>query len=354
MGQELICSWLGLESSEWPPDHYRLLGLPPGEPDVRRIEEQVHARLEGVRRYQLTHPQQVTEAMNRLAQAFICLTDPEAKRAYDAQLFGPSQVIEAVAVESPPEPTWPEAPPILSQAQIPTQLDVPPPPPDRPLAMAALPVAEVLPPAAPPAAPAGPPPANVPAAPPAPAPPPPLPDPLAEEARSPRARRGLGTKEALYHRVVRTRRLLEAWEKAGKYLGNPQRRLNKPAEASELIRQLKRIRNLLEDFPPLLGEAGQPGYLVVALARQPTPVPTFQTLLDSQRETLAQHWQAGHKLLVAHRQFLRQELRGLRRKGPFRLALRAARAFVNDNPGSVLLVLGALAVLILFMRLLER
>ena len=30
-----------------------------------------------------------------------------------------------------------------------------------------------------------------------------------------------------------------------------------------MIRQLKEIEELLEDFPALLGEAGQPGYLVL-------------------------------------------------------------------------------------------
>ena len=90
MSHELICSWLGLPPDNWPPDHYRLLGLEPGESDPERIEQRVHERLEIVRRYQLIHPEQVTEAMNRLAQAFVCLTDPKAKRGYDTALLGPA------------------------------------------------------------------------------------------------------------------------------------------------------------------------------------------------------------------------------------------------------------------------
>src|SRR5947209_3873451 len=88
MSHELICSWLGLPADVWPPDHYRLLGLPTGESDVALIEQRVHQRLDAVRRYQMMHPEQATEAMNRLAQAFVCLTDPSAKKAYDAQLPG--------------------------------------------------------------------------------------------------------------------------------------------------------------------------------------------------------------------------------------------------------------------------
>ena len=69
---------------------------------------------------------------------------------------------------------------------------------------------------------------------------------------------------------------------------------------------------LLATPMPLMGQAGQPGYLVVALARQQMIVPTLQTLLPSQREALARDWQAGHALLRSIRQFLRQELRVVR------------------------------------------
>src|SRR5271167_3245490 len=89
MANELICNWLGLPPDSWPPDHYRLLGLDPDRADAESVEREVHRRLEIVRRYQLTHPEPATEAMNRLAQAFVCLTDPDARKAYDAQLRAP-------------------------------------------------------------------------------------------------------------------------------------------------------------------------------------------------------------------------------------------------------------------------
>jgi hypothetical protein len=69
----VICSWLGIPPDQWPPDHYALLGLSPGEKDIDRIERQVQQRLEQVRRYQLTNPEPATEAMNRIAQAFVFL-----------------------------------------------------------------------------------------------------------------------------------------------------------------------------------------------------------------------------------------------------------------------------------------
>ena len=87
MDHELICSCLRLSPTSWPPDHYTLLGLEPGEADTRQIERRVQERMEKLRRYQLAHAEQVTEGMNRLAQALVCLTDPVAKKAYDAKLF---------------------------------------------------------------------------------------------------------------------------------------------------------------------------------------------------------------------------------------------------------------------------
>src|SRR5438270_10353927 len=118
MGHELICTWLGLPPGDWPPDHYRLLGLEPGESDSTRIEQQVHDRLETVRRYQLLHPELVTEAMNRLAQAYVCLIDPAARQAYDAARFG-----RPTGNGSRPPPAAP-APVVV--------MPLPVPPPDRP------------------------------------------------------------------------------------------------------------------------------------------------------------------------------------------------------------------------------
>src|SRR5262249_20048209 len=130
----------------------------------------------------------------------------------------------------------------------------------------------------------------------------------------------------------------------------PSRRLTRPSEARELLAQLASIRRLLGNFPPLLGEAGQPGYLVLALARQQIVVPTFQTLLPSQREALARDWSQAQKLLAAHKDFLRQELRALRRKTALGRAVRSVRAFLDDHPGAFLILLGLLALAIALYR----
>jgi hypothetical protein len=175
-------------------------------------------------------------------------------------------------------------------------------------------------------------------------------------AHSSPARRGLGTKRALYHRLARTRELLRAWEGAGKYLEDPERRLNRSAEATDLIRQLHTIRRLLAQFPPLLGEVGQPGFYVVTLANQPKQmvIPTFRMLLSSQRETLARDWRDGCKLLSAHRQFLRQELRALRKTSLGGRIVRVLDTLVRDHSGLVLLVVAVVAIVVTMWLMLAR
>lgn len=376
MSREQICSWLKIAAEPWPPDHYTLVGLLPGESDAARIERHVRERHELLMRYQLTHPEQVTEALNRLAQAFVCLTDPAAKRVYDAALLGkplppaapPAPAAPPVAASpAAPAPAAPAAAAAPAQAAASTAAPAEPPKaqPDplgwlygpftegtRQKLAAAMGGAESKPPVAETAivSPAATP-ANGTAKPAAPSPPepPPMPrlpptDPVVEAAQSAIARRGLGTKRALYYRISRTRQLIRAWVQVGKYVGDATTALRKRSDAVELVQQLTSTRQLLRDFPPVLGQAGQPGYLVVALARQPMLLQTFQGLLPTQREALVRDWQAGLALLAAHRLFLREELWGLRRKGRIARAVRAVQAMFGEHPGLWLLVVALVAL----------
>ncbi len=380
---EIICQWLGFSPDLWPPDHYTLLGLAAGETDVDLIEHRVQERLEAVRRYQLANPEPATEAMNRLAQAFACLTDRQAKRAYDRQLLG-SEAVEADPAPAPAQKSPASAPPALSEAETwvenglrsgfrrtsmatqRTQLDLPVSDPSRDTPTESPRVVLWQDRDAPPPSISAPlyepPPVNV-----EPLEVPPEEEnvvevtPVEKEATaldaivaaaqtSRRATRGLGTKRALYYRLTRTRALLHAWEAVGEYLGQPQRRLNRPSEARRLIGQLNTIRQLLASFPPLLGEAGQPGYLVVSLARQQVIVPTFQSLLPSQREALARDWNAAQRLLLAHKDFLRQEIRALRRKPFLSRLMRPVLSFLDEHPVGLLVCLGLVALGIAAMR----
>jgi len=81
MNPETIRAWLGLPDGPWPPDPHTLLGLGPDEATPGLVERRALERTELVRRYQLAHPDEATEAMNRLAQALVALTDPSAPAA---------------------------------------------------------------------------------------------------------------------------------------------------------------------------------------------------------------------------------------------------------------------------------
>jgi hypothetical protein len=347
MNPELVRDWLQLGPGEWPPDHYRLLGLEPGTSDLEAIERAVQERMAKVRQFQLPHPEAATEAMNRLAQALVCLTDSHAKELYDTQLLAREET-----PERPPSP------------------DIAPPPSDTldPLAWLFGPWNTSL---------------RTSLAPPGgativddwrQAPPPArngssemdsgmaaLPEPMEEASgrQSPReaaatlgATPGVGvtlprarftSRRALYHEIGWTRQLLFAWDQAGKYLGQPTRMVTKPSEAIVLIRHMKRIRDLLKTTA-LLGAAGQPGYLVLALARQQMIVPTLQALLPSQREALNRDWQTGQGLLLGQRKSLREELRRLKQRNSWLHGFKVLGRGLIRHPGWIVMVLALVTV----------
>jgi len=380
-----ICAWLGLPSGSWPPDYYALLGLPPGEPDIERIEQQVHERLTRLRSYQLSHCTLATEAMTHLAKAFDCLTTPERKRAYDAAHF-PHLVPAAPVLPSARVPTilasdTAETTPLPSSPPATAAMPSSGPRPETPMAWqsAAAPPpvrmptdsAEVTPawngpvvaegPAEPPPVrqpPSGvtgsePLPDGMAVAQPAPGALPPPAKPPADSGKipptylSPAALQLLGTRRDLFERVLWTRRLIRVWDRAGKYLGKPQRRLAKPAEAAELTRLLLAIDNLLQELPGLLGQPGQPGYRVLALARQEPVAERFQSLDDSQREALSMDYNVGRRLLEEYREHLMEEVKDHRRLTRWQRGCRAADAALTAHLIWVLLGLGLIAVLIL-------
>jgi hypothetical protein len=281
--------------------------------------------------------------MNRLAQALVCLTDPTAKQHYDTAL-GLAVADKAGAPlpagrnRVPPAPQ----PPVSEETKVPTrtQLDwsaTPPPVRVATAPEAATPVAQHSPASSAP---------TVAAAPSA--------DPGREAVRAARAaRRGLGTRGALYRRLQDTRRMLRAWDQAGKYLARARGRLTRPAEAAELTRRLARLDALLVAFPPLIGDAGQPGYRVVALARDENVVHMFKAMSDTEREALAQDWSLGRAVLLAHQRYVRQLARSVRRQGWLQRALRALQVAINDHPAWIL-VLVAVAFLLFGITLWSR
>ncbi len=327
MRHELIWSWLELSPGKWPPDHYALLGLSPGEKDPELIERQVEERLMRVRPYQLLYPEEATQAMNRLALAFSCLTDPEAKKQYDATLL--------VTPSSPEEGLW-ETEKAAHQ-------------PFDPLAWLYGPWSQLGVEEAQRENEAGTFPKRRPAEAPAASPEPRAPG-IGQEGAAVRLstseRRSPDPKRALYRQKAQMQRLLWAWEQAGKYLSQRTRRWITPAEATDLAHLMTEIRQLLPAASPLMDQPGKPGHLVGTLARQTMIVETYRTLLLSQRTALAGDWQAGYQYLWAQRQELQEKLRALCKKNLPHQTIRTVRRLITHHPELVLLLAGLGALLL--------
>lgn len=350
MNHELICTWLNISPADWPPDHYILLGLRRGETDLGRIEQHVHERLARLRCYQLSQPEQASAAMNLLAQAFSCLTNPVAKKLYDAQLPGaaaegrvltaaPSRKLES---EVPTERMEPVAVPTVAsaaavvellpaEAVVQTQVDwqTAKAPPVR-VVVAVSPATEV----------ASPKPAGRPAV-----------DPLALEVESVlasrAAHRGLATRRQTFERVWVTRQLLGEWQLVGKTLSRVGAQSPRPADEAELGERLNAVAEFLRDFPRVLGKPGMPGYRVMALRRLRPMVKAVQELDPDQRKALAKDWLAGHTLLLGYRRFLLRRLRLRRKSSRLANGLAAVRAYLADHAGAVLTVLGVALLVVL-------
>jgi hypothetical protein len=306
MSHDLICDWLGLPAGSWPPDHYTLLGIESGRSDDILVEQRVRERMEQVRRYQLKHPEAATEAMNRLAQALVCLTDQEAKKSYDANLFkGPSladaagQKPAGAATTTDPFAWLFQEPP---RHQVPGRAGFP-----LGISEAALSLQD-LPPLV-----------SVPA-------------------------RGPGLQPSLHQRLLSVRRIFHAWQAVGKYLENVQREFYPREEVSNLQYQLQIIRAQLGTWFPAMVEIGQPGHLVLSLARQQIIAPTLQALLPDQRERLGHDWKVGSELIRERRRELREELRGRSRSRRRLRKLRLVWARLSENPEDILLFLAMIAL----------
>jgi hypothetical protein len=293
-----------------------------------------------LRHHQLNHPEEVTEAMNRLARAFACLTQVEARRAYDRSLEdatatgGPlaeSNIAEAIDPLAWLFGPWKQLALYQSAEQEKAgavrQADwVREPPPPRRSKMEAVSAAETSPAASP------------------------APTTLQSDSApsSPAARRGLATRAGLYRRALGTRRLLHVWDRIGRYLNHPEWRLKRSREAAELIRDLHKIGRMLEAFPPLLGQAGQAGFWVAALARQEMIVPIFRSFGPREREALARDWRDGRTVLTAHRHYLIEELMVWRRASSWARLKRFAAMTAEEHPLVWIVALLLVAVLLTY------
>jgi hypothetical protein len=353
-----ICRWLGLPDGEWPPNHYALLGIPFIEFTNPQLETQVQKRMRQVRGYQLSHPELATEAMNRIAVAFACLSDPEARQRYNAEhniILAPAPQAEPAGEKSAPGSKSRSAtdtdatglPTVLIWANSAV-------PPVRPTDSAAsqVPASDAAP--------------ETPGELPAPAASPSQADQVADssgetpgqtesgEVKDPiltaaekswRIFKGMWSRAILQKRLGVTRALLRSWSQLGRFVA-ASNQPPPPAQRKPFRGLLERVDRLREDLPALLGEPGQPGYRVAILAQDEDPVQAFEAMGPDERLLLAHDWKIGTALLRSHIRFLETELSEVHREGFLGVWLRPVRTFVHVRAAWVLAFLGLVTVLI--------
>ncbi len=353
MARDLLCKWLDLPPSPWPPDHYALLGLSPGEGTSEEIEQRVLERMEGLRHYQLMHPEAVTEGMNLLAQAMISLTDPSARHEYDRDLGVETreadqapepeeeeETRESPAIAAPPEP------PSSARVAVWSKRAPPPPPPPSGEVEAPLPEPiqifeleeepETLEEAA----------ADEEEA---------LEIPRViladeEEPRQKGVDLARDERRRLYREIVRIRRVIRIWEQLQGYLDNAAKTFTRRMDALAFMNCLADLRPMLESVSGLIGGPNEPGNLIASLARQQLVVDMFRSFLPGQREALADDCREAHDILIEHYRRLRRDAKRMTKKGFRRRVVYPFYRHLAARPEWLFLFLGLVALTIAFIR----
>jgi hypothetical protein len=345
MTLDKLRGWLNLPDGPWPPEHYALIGLKPGQGTPEDIEARVLERLELLRRYQLPHPDEATEGMNLLARALDTLTDPQARKDYDRSL-GLKRV---TIVEPPPPPDDPLSVLFPGVPLLPAQQEGPAPADDVPILPDefALPDVEdepdvdddpefieegklelppvVLMPVLPAVA-------------------------KLETQADGRPARPMSPKRELYAELARVRKVLRVWDRARPYLTDTDRTFSRRTDSLALMGCLAELRPLLPTVSDLVAGPHKPGGIVAALARQRLMFDTFRTLLPSQREALAKDFRAAHYRLAGYYDDLRDEVRRKNEKGWSRLVWYPFLRYVGEHPEWVFLPLALLALAVALVR----
>ncbi len=313
MDTEQLQKWLHLPPGTWPPDHYTLLGLSLGQGDADEIELRGLERMDRLRHYQIRHPELVTEGMNRLAHAMVCLTESESRRVYDTQLgITPPQVAVEAASAEPEAARPPSSEPVIIPELVEPSPTVEEPPTEHPEADQT--EASVQ--------------ANLDL---------PSPEITAAQAR-------LQARRFLYQQLVQWRAILRVWNRLAPYLSDPSHPLRRRPDALALARALQDLAEALPEVEPPFGHPGTPGGLIVGLSRQTLLAQTFRELLLSQRQALAQDWEAGRRLLRQQAKTLRQQVRASRQQSWVRRVLLPIYRELWKHPEWVLMVLGIWAL----------
>ena len=366
MAHTLLHEWLSLPPGDWPPDHYTLLDTAPSAVTAAEVETRVLKRMDLLRQHQLRHPDLVTEGMNRLAQALICLSDPNARSAYDAE-----RITKAIPVGSQPPPPIPPATFPENEPQSPSpkvkapgrvkdslkkrspikgdrtqvveqmyeaELEPPPMMPNdgvrvvkwvaevgsasQELPYEVVPESELIA--------AG----DMPVA------------ELRTETITPSPR-------WVYARLAVLRRTVRQWQDLKTSLGNPDEFLDSPARVILFLEALAALRPILPAVHGIVGPVGTVGGSVVAIVNQTFPLHTVRNLLPDQRQSVALDWKRGLAALKKEYDRLRTETQAQRSR-PGRVRKRAMTRCLMRLPEVILYLLFASALVITIVRSVRR
>ncbi len=141
MNHTLLCQWLELQVTSWPPEPAVLLGLSPGQKvAAEEAERLAQIRFERLRPHQLLYPELVSEGMNLLAQAVLQVSLPTTSTVQQQGEDDSESVSQVLEADDEHEPAVEQgsassedvliAPnePLSAPAQEPISLQVPLPP----------------------------------------------------------------------------------------------------------------------------------------------------------------------------------------------------------------------------------
>lgn len=376
MGETLLRKWLNLPSGPWPPDYFTLLELSHDETSPEEIEERVFVRMERLRKYQITHPEVVSEGMNLLAKAMDTLTDPANRKSYLLTLGIKSPSPHRPDDPTPnllplDEPVSPEKRGNFNENSFPSAL---PSDTDDPEALLLEPIyleeieeeveaeeeeisqAIILPEWEPLVISPPPLPKRFPPFGSTEISPPPLPkrslavgsdeySPPPDESPTQTPK---DSRRHLYRERARLRRCLEAWESAYPFLAEPTRSFQR---ASEQIRQhqaLEAVQKCLPDVIELLPDTQQS--LLVSLINRPDGVNVVQTLLPSQRESLAKSFRRIHYDLTEYALNLRRQVQRRHKRDFVRTYIGPFSDIIKRYPEILMFPLALLSLIIAMWR----
>ena len=147
----------------------------------------------------------------------------------------------------------------------------------------------------------------------------------------------------VYRRLAVVRRCLRGWDQLAPVLATPDEWLDHPATVFTFLQAVLEIRPMRHELRSVLESGGSLGLVSLAIVNQTVPTDTVRTLLPGQRAKLAVDWRRGRNVLEAEL----ARLRNLHRRVPrLQTTATAIAKMFTARPILVLLFLSIAAILV--------